>query len=140
MRLDPYLMFHGQCEEAMRFYCRALGTKIEMLMPYSDSPADPSDPNKVPAGWENKVMHGSFRVGDVHVMASDTWLEEEARIGGFSLSLSLADADVADRVFAALAEGGTIKMPLGQTFWSPLFGMLTDRFGVSWMVSVATGA
>jgi PhnB protein len=90
----------------------------------------------VPPGFDNKVMHTSFRVGDTVVMASDGCTEREASFRGFSLSLAVEKAAEADRYFNALAEGGTVQMPLAKTFWSPRFGMLTDRFGVGWMINV----
>ncbi len=134
MFVQPYVFFGGRCEEALQFYTKALGAKVEMVMRFNESP-EPPPPGAVPPGYENKVMHASFQVGESTLMASDG-CEEGSSFGGFSLSLSVADAAEADRVFAALAEGGKVGMPLGETFWSPRFGMLTDRFGIGWMVSV----
>ncbi|MBK4735468.1 VOC family protein [Noviherbaspirillum pedocola] len=133
--LQPYLFFNGRCEEALAFYGEALGAQTEMLMRYSDNP-EPPPPGMVPAGFENKVMHCSFRIGQSVIMASDG-CEEGARFDGFSLSLSLTGQDEARRVFALLGEGGQVRMPLTKTFWSPCFGMLTDRFGIGWMISAA---
>ena len=136
MRVEPYLFFNGSCEEAVEFYKKALGAKVVMLMRYKDSP-EPHAPGKLPAGSENKVMHVSFRVGDTNVMASDGFCTGHTDFQGFSLSLTVAHETEADLVFTALAHGGQVQMPLNKTFWSPRFGMVTDRFGVGWMVSVA---
>src|SRR5688572_11336213 len=132
--IQPYLFFGGRCEEALEFYRTALGAQVEMLMHYKDSP-EPPPPDMLPPGFENKVMHASFRIGGTTLMASDG-CGEAAEFGGFSLSLSVRTEAEADRAFAALADGGEVKMPLDKTFWSPRFGMLTDRFGLGWMVSV----
>lgn len=134
--IEPYLFFGGRCEEALEFYRTALGAQIEMKMRFSESP-QPAPPGSVPAGFENKIMHASLRIGDCRLMASDGD-ERGANFKGFSLSLVFASEAEVERAFAALASGGKIGMPLSKTFWSPKFGMLTDRFGVAWMVSVAT--
>jgi PhnB protein len=134
--IQPYLFFNGRCEEAVEFYKRTLGAQVDMLMRFKDSP-DPHPPGMVPPGWETKVMHTSFRVGQTTVMASDGCHTEKASFNGFSLSLTVPTESEADRVFAALGEGGQVKMPLTKTFWSPRFGMLEDRFGIGWMISVA---
>jgi PhnB protein len=134
MAIEPYLFFNGRCEEAVEFYKRALGAEVLMLMRYKESP-EPPPPGKVPAGWDNKVMHTTLRIGDANVMASDG-CTEGADFKGFSLSLTAASEADAQRKFAALAEGGQVQMPLGKTFWSPCFGMVADRFGIGWMVSV----
>jgi PhnB protein len=135
MRVQSYLFFDGRCEEAVEFYRKALGAKVEMLMRFKEAP-DPPPPGMVPAGFENKVMHASFRIGDTVVMASDGCTEGETNFKGFSLSIALDKAADADRYFNALADGGQVQMPLGKTFWSPRFGMVTDRFGVGWMINV----
>jgi len=134
--IQPYLMFGGRCEEALEFYRTALGAQIDMLMRYQDSPEAPP-PGMLPPGFENKVMHASFRVGGNVLMASDG-CEQGQEFNGFSLSISVAGETEAKRFFSALADGGTVQMPLAKTFWSPCFGMLTDRFGVSWMINVLT--
>ena len=134
--VQAYLFFGGRCEEALDFYREVLDARVEMLMRYKDSP-EPTPPGILPAGFENKVMHACFHVGETTIMASDG-CQEAVNFSGFSLSLAPTTAAAAERVFALLAEGGTIQMPLAKTFWSPLFGMLTDRFGVAWMVNVAT--
>ena len=134
--IQPYLFFNGRCEEAVEFYRKTLGAEVEMMMRFEDSPEAPP-PGAVEPGSENKVMHTSFRVGHTTVMASDGCCSDaKASFEGFSLSLTVPNESEADRVFAALAEGGTVKMPLSKTFWSPRFGMLADRFGIGWMISV----
>jgi PhnB protein len=136
MQVQPYLFFAGRCEEAVEFYKKALGAQVEMLMRFKDSP-EPPPPGVVPPGSDDKIMHVSLRVGDSIVMASDGRCEGAPSFQGFSLSLTVANEAEADRKFAALAEGGQVKMPLGKTFWSPRFGMLSDRFGVGWMIGLA---
>src|SRR6266550_197425 len=125
--VQPYLFFNGKCEEAVEFYRKALGAEVEMMMRFKESP-EPPPPDKVPPGFENKIMHASFRVGGTTLMASDGCSTEEPNFEGFSLSLSVATEAEADRAFAALASGGKVTMPLSKTFWSPRFGMLEDRF------------
>ncbi len=134
MYVQPYLFFNGRCEEAVEFYKKAIGAEVQMLMRNSESP-EPAPPGVLPPGSENKVMHTSFKVGDTVVMASDGHNGGTPDFKGFSLSITVADAAAAKRMFDALAEGGQVQMPLDKTFWAPLFGMLTDRFGVAWMVS-----
>jgi PhnB protein len=136
MPIQPYLFFNGRCEEALEFYKRALGAEVEMLMRFKESP-DPPPPDMVPPGSGDKIMHASVRVGDALFMASDGRCDGKPSFQGFSLSIEAADEAEARRRFDALADGGTVTMPLAKTFWSPCFGMLTDRFGVSWMVGVA---
>ena len=133
--VQPYLFFNGNCEQAVEFYRKALGAEVEMMMRFKESP-EPPPPDKVPPGFENKIMHASFRVGGTTLMASDGCSTEKPDFEGFSLSLSVATEAEADRAFAALANGGKVTMPLAKTFWSPRFGMLEDRFGVGWMISV----
>lgn len=133
--VQPYLFFNGNCEQALEFYKKALGAVVEFSMRYKESPEKPP-PGMVPPGFENKIMHASFNVGESLIMASDDCTGESSRFQGFSLALSVATEAEADRAFKALAEGGKVKMPLTKTFWSPKFGMLTDKFGIGWMVSV----
>lgn len=132
--IQPYLFFGGRCEEAVSFYRTALGAEVEMMLRFSESP-EPMPEGSLPPGFENKIMHSSFRVGGATVMASDG-CGNEGSFSGFSLSLSVATPEAAKKAFAALSAGGKVDMPLDKTFWSPLFGMLTDKFGVAWMVSV----
>ena len=135
MHTQVYLYFDGRCEEALEFYKKNLGIEVEMLMRFKDAP-DQKQAMCAP-GNENKVMHSSFKLGDWRVMASDGRCEGKPSFQGFALSLSVKDAAEADRVFKALGEGGQVQMPLTQTFFSPKFGMVADRFGVGWMVLVA---
>lgn len=132
--IQPYLFFGGRCEEALAYYKKALGATVDMVMKFSESP-DPVPAGMLPAGFENKVMHASFRVGDNVLMASDG-CEVTNPFKGFSLAYSVATEAEADRVFNALADGGQVTMPLEKTFWSPRYGMVTDRFGIAWMVMV----
>jgi len=136
MQVQPYLFFDGRCEEAVEFYRKALGAEVTMLMRFKDSP-EPHQPGMVPPGSENKVMHATFRIGDATVMASDGRCQGQPTFQGFSLSITAPDAAKAETLFASLAEGGQVQMPLAKTFWSPRFGMVADRFGVSWMINVA---
>lgn len=133
--IQPYLFFGGRCEEALEFYRTALNAQVDMLMHYKDSP-EPPPPGTLQPGFEDKVMHASFRVGNSTIMASDG-CDEGSGFSGFSLSLAMPTESDADRVFALLADGGKVQMPLSKTFWSPRFGMLTDRFGIGWMITVA---
>jgi PhnB protein len=134
--VQPYLMFNGRCEEAVEFYRKALRATLEFSMRFKESP-EPPPPGMVPPGFENKIMHCSFRIGATTLMASDGCSPGEAKFDGFSLSITVPNEAEADRAFAALADGGKVGMPLAKTFWSPRFGMVQDQFGVSWMVSVA---
>lgn len=135
MIVEPYLFFEGRCEEAMAFYTKAVGAKVEALMRYGESP-EPPPPGMVPPGSQNKVMHALFRIGDSAIMGSDGNCSGKTTFGGFSLTLTVANEAEAKEKFAALSEGGSVTMPLGKTFFSPSFGMLTDKFGVGWMVIV----
>ena len=132
--VQPYLFFSGRCEEALEFYRTTLGAQVDMLMRHKESPESPP-PGILAPGFENKIMHASFRIGATTLMASDG-CGEYSHFDGFSLSLTVPTKAEADRTFAALAEGGQVRMPLTKTFWSSCFGMLTDRFGISWMITV----
>src|SRR5262245_24508133 len=131
MLVQSYLFFDGRCEEALSFYRKAAGAEVEMMMRFKESPAQPG---MVPPGSENKVMHASFRIGDTTVMASDGRCQGKPSFQGFALSITAGSESEADRLFGALSDGGQVQMPLTKTFFSPRFGMLTDRFGVTWMV------
>jgi PhnB protein len=135
MQIQPYLFFDGHCEEAIEFYKRALGAKVTMLMRFKEMP-DPQ-PGSIPPGAEDKVMHASLQVGEATVLVSDGQCQGQEKPQGFALSLTAADDAEAKRLFAALSDGGEVRMPLGKTFFSSQFGMAADRFGVSWMVYVA---
>ena len=134
--VQPYIFFNGSCESAVEFYREALGAEVQMMMRFNESP-EPLQPGMVPPGFENKIMHCSFRIGATTLMASDGCSADKANFEGFSLSLSLPSEAEVNRVFAALAEGGQVRMPLTKTFWSPRFGMVADRFGIGWMITVA---
>lgn len=130
--IQPYLFFGGRCEEALEFYRKTLGAEILMLSRFKDAP----EPQGLPDCFDDKIMHASFRIGQTNVMASDGRCEGDQQFEGFSLSIVVPDEAEADRVFAALSDGGLVSMPLEKTFWAPKFGMLQDRFGIGWMVSV----
>ena len=135
--IQPYLNFDGRCEEALEFYRKALGAEIQMILRFKDSP-EHCDPAMVAPGSENKVMHSAFKIGDSVIMASDCRCQGgQEKFQGFSLSYSAPDPATVDRVFTALSEGGKVEMPLAKTFFSPRFGVVSDRFGVSWMVLVS---
>ena len=136
LTLQPYLFFDGRCEEALEFYKTTLGAEVMALMRFKDSP-EPLNPKMVPPGAENKVMHMSFRIGDTTLLASDGRCAGQPSFQGFSLSLTVPELAEAERLFAALADGGQVQMPFTKTFFSPGFGMVADRFGVSWMIYVA---
>ena len=133
MQIQPYLFFDGRCDEAIEFYRRALGAEVTMLMRFKESP----DPESAPAGGADKVMHASLRIGETTVMASDGHCLGKPDFQGFALSITLPDETQVERIYAALADGGKVQMPLAKTFFSSRFGMVADRFGVSWMVYVA---
>jgi PhnB protein len=138
MKVEPYLMFEGRCDEALEFYRRALGAEVKVVMRYKENPdpagapgcADGSGPGPTP----EMVMHAEFSVGQTTLMASDGMGSGKAKFDGISLALSPASADEARRLFDALADGGQVQMPLAKTFFSQAFGMVADRFGVPWMV------
>jgi PhnB protein len=132
-QVQPYLFFEGRCQEALEFYRKALGAEVTALMRYQDSP----DQTMVQPGSEDKVMHASFQIGETTVMASDGRCGGQPSFQGFALSLTVSTEGEADRLFGAIVDGGQVIMPLTTTFFSPRFGMTTDRFGVSWMVYVA---
>jgi PhnB protein len=132
MLVEPYLFFDGKCEEALEFYRRAIGAEVTALLRWKDSP----DPQMAIPGAADKVMHARVRIGDTMIMASDGRCQGKPEFQGFALSLTAADIAEADRLFAALGDGGQVQMPLSETFFSPRFGMVADRFGVSWMVYV----
>ena len=134
-QVQPYLFFDGRCEEAIEFYKSALGAKVDMLMRFKDSP-DPVPPGMCAPHSDDKVMHSAFRIGDTLVMASDGMAGGKPEFKGFCLSVDAKNEKEADKLFAALGEGGKVTMPQGKTFFSPRFGMLEDKFGVGWMVIV----
>ena len=133
MQVQPYLFFDGRCEEALDFYRKALGAQVGMMMRWKDSP-EPCPEGTIPPGSENKVMHASVQIGGTTVMASDGRCGGAPTFQGFSLSLDAASDAEAKRLFDALSDGGQVQMPLGKTFFASSFGMVADKFGVSWMV------
>ena len=135
MGIEPYLFFNGRCEEAIHFYQEALGAELLFLMRMGESPT-PSQ-GTLPPGAENKILHATLKLGDRQLMLSDGDNDQPAAFDGFCLSIHATSQPEAGRIFDALAKGGQVRMPLGETFWSPCFGMLQDRFGVGWMVSLA---
>jgi PhnB protein len=147
MQVQPYLFFDGRCEEAIEYYRNALGAQVDMLMRFKDNPdlqgrqAQQSQENPSacmsPPDAADKIMHASIRIGDTIVMASDGRCSGAADFRGFSLSISVPQTGEAERVFSVLARDGQVQMPLGQTFFSPCFGMVTDKFGMNWMVVTA---
>ncbi|MFC5051453.1 YciI family protein [Rubritalea spongiae] len=134
--VEPYLFFGGRCEEALKFYQNVLHAKVGLVMRHSDSP-EPAPAGMLPEGFENKIMHTEFSVGKVKLMASDGCGESvKSDSSGYQLALTVPSEPVAQRVFDDLSKGGEIVMPIGKTFWSPFFGIVTDQFGVGWMVMV----
>ena len=139
MRINAYLIFDGQCEAAFKFYQQCLGGTLQAMMRFADAPAGDGDQpgcGPIPAEYQNRIMHACLVVGDQTLMASDTGPQFPYEgIKGCSVSLNVDSIAEAERIFAALADNGTIQMPLGATFWAARFGMCTDRFGVPWMVN-----
>jgi PhnB protein len=134
MLVQPYVFFDGRCEEAIEFYRKALGAEVVMLMRYKDAPESGA---MTPPGSGDKVMHAQLRIGDTAVLASDGRCQGKTSFNGFSLSVTASSDEDAERIFSALSDGGQVQMPLAKTFFSSHFGMVTDRFGLPWMVYVA---
>lgn len=140
MLVQSYLFFNGRCEEAIEFYRKTLGAQVTMMMRFKENPEPMGDgcgPGGVPIPGEN-IMHASFRIGETEVMASDGMGGGKPEFKGFSLSLTAPSDAEAKRLFNALADGGEVQMPMAKTFFASSFGMVTDRFGVSWMVITPT--
>ena len=134
--ITPYLFFGGRCEEALNYYTKSLGGEIKQLMRFSESP-DPVPPGMLQDGFENKIMHADFFVKGIRLMGSDGCNEiDETKVHRYKLALAVTTEAEAKETFEALAGGGKVDMPLTPTFWSPCFGMLTDQFGVEWMIMV----
>ena len=131
--VTAYLFFNGRCEEALEFYKRTLGAQVEAMMRNAESPEPPPPGMKAPP---EKILHSSLRIGDTVLLASDGMSEGQTDVRGFSLSIAAKDQEDAKRIFNALAEGGQVQLPLGPTFWSPCFGMVSDKFGLGWMVGI----
>jgi PhnB protein len=136
MQLNPYLYFNGQCEAAFKFYERCLGGKIEAMMTHAGTPME----KQTPAEWRDKIMHARMTVGDGVLMASDAPPEHYKEPNGFSVSIQIKDPAEAERTFHALAENGKVQMPIQETFWAARFGMLTDQFGIPWMINCEKAA
>ena len=132
MEVQSYLFFDGRCEEALEFYKKAVGAKVGMMMRFKDAP----DKSMCTPGTENAVMHTQFEIGNTKILASDGRVQGKPKFDGFALSIWASNEAEADKIFKALGEGGTVTMPLTKTFFSPRFGMLSDKFGVNWMVLV----
>ncbi|MCP3726859.1 VOC family protein [Paraburkholderia sp. CNPSo 3272] len=134
MQIQPYLFYPGNCDEAIAFYGEALGAKEVIKMRFKEAPPDPARP--MPPEFAEKIMHATLQIGDAQIMVSDGGcMTQNDKFLGFGVSLTGSDLATAERYFDALAKGGTVTMPFQKTFWSPGFGMLTDKFGVPWMVS-----
>jgi PhnB protein len=136
MPIQPYLTFNGRCEEAIEFYRKALGAEVQMMLRFKQAP----DQSMITPGNGEKIMHADLKIGDGVVLLSDGMCTGSQSFEGFALSFTVKDEADADRLFAALADGGQVQMPLSKTFFSPRFGMVQDRFGVGWMVYVAPKA
>jgi PhnB protein len=131
MQVQPYLFFDGRCEEALQYYSKHLGAKVEMLMRNKESPEPPPPGMNAPG---EKIMHAAFRIGDTQILASDGMSGGNPKFEGFSLAITARDDADAKRIFNALADGGQVRMPLTKTFFASSFGMLADRYGIGWMV------
>ena len=131
MQMNPYLTFNGQCEAAFRFYEKRLGAKIGSMISHAGTPSEAH----VPAEWRNKIMHATLQFEDSVLMGADTPPDRYEPPKGFSISISLEDPAEAERIFQALSEGGSVRMPIQQTFWAKRFGMLVDQFGIPWMIN-----
>jgi PhnB protein len=136
MRLNPYLMFNGQCEAAFKFYEKCLRGKIVMMMTYGDSPLS----GQTPPDWRYKIIHATFAFGEHMLQGADALPESYRKPQGFSVMLNLDAAAEADRIFNALAEQGTVQIPLQESFWASRFGMLTDQFGTPWTINCGKSA
>ena len=137
MKVQAYVNFDGRCEEALEFYKKSIGAEVTSLMRWKESPDAAMKP---PPGYEEKIMNAAFRVGETDLMADDGMGEKTAEFKGMTLAVEVANDAEAKRIFTALGEGGNVTMPLAKTFWTSSFGMLTDKFGVPWMVNVETAA
>lgn len=131
MKINPYLMFSGNCEAAFKFYEQCLGGKIVTMMTHREAPSA----EHVPVEWHDKIMHACLDLGDRLLMGSDSPDEHFETPQGFYVQVSIESPEEAERIFYALAENGKVKMPIDQTFWSARFGMLIDQFGTPWMIN-----
>ncbi len=133
MKTEPYLFFDGHTEEAIEFYKKTLGAQVVQLMRFEENP-EPEEPGMRPAGTQKKVMHAQIKIGDTTIMMSDGRCLGSPTFKGFGLSLSVPTESEAARLFSELGAGGQVQMPMAKTFFAPAFGMVADKFGVSWMV------
>jgi PhnB protein len=131
MQLNPYLLFNGQCEAAFKFYEKVLGGKIEAMLPHEGTSAA----EQVPPQWRKKILHARLSVGDEVLMGSDAPPDRYEAMKGFSVTINVNDPKEAERIFHALAENATVRMPIEKTFWAERFGMLVDQFGTPWMIN-----
>lgn len=131
MQLNTHLSFNGQCEEAFKFYQQCLGGNIQVMMTHGDSPIA----DQMPSEWRDRILHASLSVGETTLMGADAPPDRYEKPGAFSVAININDPAEAERIFGALSEGGTVSMPLQQTFWAARFGMLVDRFGIPWMIN-----
>ncbi len=136
MQLNPYLTFNGQCEAAFKFYQQCLGGNIQTMMAWGDSPMA----DQVPSEWRDKIIHTTLIVGETALLGADAPPDRYEEPKGFSVTIQIKDPADAERIFNALAENGTVHMPIQQTFWAALFGMCVDRFGIPWMVNCEQAA
>jgi len=133
MQVNPYLTFNGNCEAAFKYYAQSLGGKIDAMMPHAGTEAE----QHVPAEWAKKIMHANMTLNGTVLMGSDAPPGHYKTPQGFSVSLQVKTAEEAERAFHALEKGGTVQMPIQQTFFAVRFGMLTDQFGIPWMINCA---
>jgi PhnB protein len=131
MQVNPYLLFNGDCETAFKFYASILGGEITAMMTHAGTPMA----QHTPPEWQNKILHANMKIGDTILMASDAPPDRYEKPQGFSVTIGLEDTGEAERIFHALAEGGSVQMPIQQTFWAARFGMLVDKFGIPWMIN-----
>ncbi len=136
MKWNPHLAFNGQCEAAFKFYEKCLGGKITLLLTYGESPLA----EQTPPHWRNKIIHASFTFDDQVLTGADALPEQYQKPQGFSVLLNVVAAEETDRIFRTLAENGEVQLPLQETFWALRFGMLTDQFGMPWLVNCGKAA
>jgi PhnB protein len=131
MKLTSYLYFDGRCEAAFKFYEKCLDGKLVASFPYAGSPME----KHVPADWKNKLMHAALNIGDQELMGADSPPGTYQKAQGFSVSINLKDVAKAEWIFTSMSAGGSVQMPIQETFWAARFGMLTDQFGIPWMIN-----
>jgi PhnB protein len=132
MKIDLHLVFPGKCREAFAFYEKTFNSKVQFCMTFGEAP----EGSPIPPDSKDLIMHTAMPLGSIMLMGCDAPKGREATLGGFQISITDDTSDEVERIFDELKAGGSVQMPLGKTFWSPLFGMCTDKFGVGWMVSV----